>query len=94
MFVFFFVFCFYCTALGHTVILRALTCLDKGPETGGFSRVLGVVCFISICVYKGDGDQLMNGSIVAAVIFVLLMGVKCLLLSLTPFLWYDILVHT
>ena len=26
---------FDCTALGPTVILRALTCLDKGPETGG-----------------------------------------------------------
>ena len=41
-------FVFYCTALGPTVILRALTCLDKGPETGGFSHVLGVVGFISI----------------------------------------------
>ena len=40
-----------CTALGPTVILRALTCLDKGPETGGFSRVLGVVGFISIFMY-------------------------------------------
>ena len=35
----------------HTVILRALTCLDKGPETGGFSRVLGVVGIISIFMY-------------------------------------------
>ena len=26
---------FDCTALGPTVILRALTCLDKGPETEG-----------------------------------------------------------
>ena len=34
---------FDCTALGPTVILRALTCLDKGLETGGFSRVLGVL---------------------------------------------------
>ena len=34
-----------------TVILRALTCLDKGPETGGFSRVLGVVDIISIFMY-------------------------------------------
>ena len=33
------------------VILRALTCLDKGPETGGFSRVLGVVGIISIFMY-------------------------------------------
>ena len=40
-----------CTALGPTVILRALTCLDKGPETGGFSRVLGVVGIISIFMY-------------------------------------------
>ena len=30
---------------------RALTCLDKGPETGGFSRVLGVVGIISIFMY-------------------------------------------
>ena len=42
---------FGCTALGPTVILRALTCLDKGPETGGFSRVLGVVGIISIFMY-------------------------------------------
>ena len=34
---------FDCTALGPTVILRALICLDKGSETGGCSRVLGVV---------------------------------------------------
>ena len=44
-------FFFYCSALGPTVILRALTCLDKGPETGGFSCVLGVVGFISIFMY-------------------------------------------
>ena len=42
---------FDCTALGPTVILRALTCLDKGPETGGFSRVLGVLGIISIFMY-------------------------------------------
>ena len=42
---------FYCTALGPTVILRALTCLDKGPETGGFRCVLGVVSIISILMY-------------------------------------------
>ena len=42
---------FDCTALGPTVILRALTCFDKGPETGGFSRVLGVVGIISIFMY-------------------------------------------
>ena len=42
---------FDCTALGPTVILRALTCLDKGPETEGFSRVLGVVGIISIFMY-------------------------------------------
>ena len=42
---------FDCMALGPTVILRALTCLDKGPETGGFSRVLGVVGIISIFMY-------------------------------------------
>ena len=35
----------------HTHTLRALTCLDKGPETGGFSRVLGVVGIISIFMY-------------------------------------------
>ena len=39
---------FDCTALGPTVILKALTCLDKGPETGGFSHVLGAVGFTSI----------------------------------------------
>ena len=39
------------TALGPTVILRALTCLDKGPETGGFSHVLGVVGFTLIFMY-------------------------------------------
>ena len=37
--------------LGTTVILRALPCLDIGPETGGFSHVLGVVDFISIIMY-------------------------------------------
>ena len=42
---------FDCRTLGPTVILRALTCLDKGPETGGFSRVLGVVGIISIFMY-------------------------------------------
>ena len=41
----------FCTALGPTVILRALTCLDKGPETGGFGHVLGVVGIISIFMY-------------------------------------------
>ena len=40
-----------CTALGPTVILRALTCLDKGPETEGFSHVLGVVGTILIFTY-------------------------------------------
>ena len=44
-------FLFDCKALGPTVILRALTCLDKVPETGGFSRVLGVVGIISIFMY-------------------------------------------
>ena len=48
-----FFFFFYSTALGPTVILRALTCLDKGPETGGFSPVLGVVGFISIFYVLG-----------------------------------------
>ena len=42
---------FDCTALGPTVILRDLTCLDKGPETGGFSHVLGVLGIISIFMY-------------------------------------------
>ena len=42
---------FDCTALGPTVILTALTCLDKGPETGRFSCVLGVAGIISnFCV--------------------------------------------
>ena len=41
---------FDCTALGPTVILRALTRLDKGPETREFSRVLRVVGIISIFV--------------------------------------------
>ena len=85
---------FDCTALGHTVILRALICLDKGPETRGFSRVLGVVGIISIFMYSGDGDQLMNGPTAAVVIFFLLMCVKRLLLSLTPLLRYDTHPHT
>ena len=42
---------FDCTALLPTVILRVLTRLDKGPETGGLSRVLGVVGIISIFMY-------------------------------------------
>ena len=42
---------FDCMALGPTVILGALTCLDKVPETGGFSRVLGVKGIISIFMY-------------------------------------------
>ena len=36
----------------------------------------------------------MNGPTAAVVIFFLLMCVKCLLLSLTPFLWYDTHTHT
>ena len=44
----FFLFFFDSTALGPTVILRALTGLDKGPETGGFIRILGIVGIISI----------------------------------------------
>ena len=84
---------FYCTALGPTVILRALTCLDKGPETGGFSHVLGVVGIISILKYKGDSDQLMNGRTAAVVIIFLLMCVKRLLLSLTPLFRYDTHTH-
>ena len=80
------------TALRPTVILRALTCLDKGLETGEFSRVLGVVGIISICMYQGDGDQLMNGPTAAVVLFFLFMCVKCLVLSLTPLLRYD--THT
>ena len=79
-------------ALGPTVILRALTCLDKGPETGGFSRVLGVVGIISIFMYYRDSDQPMNGPTAAVVIFFLLMCVKRLLMSLTPLLRYD--THT
>ena len=83
-----------CTTLGTTVILRSLTCLDKGLETGGFSRLLGVIGIISIFVYQGDGDQLMNGPTAAVVIFFLLMCVKRLLLSLTPLLRYDTHTHT
>ena len=45
------VFFFDCTALGNTVILRAVYSLDEGPETGGFSCVLGVVGFISIFMH-------------------------------------------
>ena len=41
---------FDCTALGPVVILRALTCLDKGPETG-FCCALDVVGIISIFMY-------------------------------------------
>ena len=62
-------------ALGPTVILRAFNCLDKGPETGGFSCVLGVVGTISIFMYWGDGDQLMNRPTAAVVIFFLLVCV-------------------
>ena len=39
------------TALGPTVIFKALSCLDKGPETEGFSHVLGVVGILSIFMY-------------------------------------------
>ena len=42
---------FDCTAMGPTVILRTLTCLDNGLEIGGLSRVLGVVGIISIFMY-------------------------------------------
>ena len=42
---------FDCTALGPTVILSALTYLDKGAKTGGFSHALGVVGIISIFMY-------------------------------------------
>ena len=80
-------------ALGPTVIFRALTCLDKGIETGGFSRVLGIVGIISIFVDQGDGDQLMNGPTAAVVIFFLLMCMKRLLLSLRPLLRYDTHIH-
>ena len=85
---------FDCTTLGPTVILTALTCLDKSPESGGFSRVLGVLGFISIFMSQGDGDQLMNEPIAAVVIFFLLMCMKSLILSLTPFLRYDTHTHT
>ena len=53
------------TALGPTVILRALISLDKGPETGGFSGVLGVAVIKTIFMNEGDSDQLMNGSTAA-----------------------------
>ena len=42
---------FDCTALGPTVILRALTRLEKGLETRGFSRVFDVIGIISIFMY-------------------------------------------
>ena len=71
---------------------RPLTGLDKGPKTGGLSLVFGAVAFISFFMYWGDGGQLMNGSVAAVVIFFLLMSVKCLSLSLTPFLHFD--THT
>ena len=57
-------------ALGPTVILRALTYLDKGPKTGWFSRVLDVG-IISIFIYQADSDQLMNEPTAAVVIFFL-----------------------
>ena len=81
-------------ALGPTVILRALTCLDKGPETGGFSRGLGLASFISIFMDYGDGDQLMSVPIAAVVIFFLVMCMKCPLSSLTRFLWHDTNTYT
>ena len=59
-----------------------LTCLDKGPETGGLRHVLGAVGFISIVMFQGDSDQLMNGPIAAVINFLLLLFAKCLLLSL------------
>ena len=43
--------------------------IDKGLETGGFSRVLGVVGIISIFMYWDDGDGLMNGPTAAVLIF-------------------------
>ena len=45
--------------------LANLPVFEKGLQTGGFSRVLGVVGFISILMYQGDGDQLVNGPIAA-----------------------------
>ena len=44
-------FCLDCAALRPIVIFRALTCLDNGPETGWFSRVLGIVGIISIVMF-------------------------------------------
>ena len=67
---------FWLYSRGPAVILRALTCLDKGSETAGFSRVLGVLGIISIFLYQGDGDQLMKGPTAAVVIFYLLMHVR------------------
>ena len=44
----------------HTHTHRALTCLDKGPKTGGFSRVLGVVGFISCTKVTVTTDERAN----------------------------------
>ena len=78
----FFLFFFFfgnSSALGPTVILRALTSLDKIPETGGLSCVLGFVGFVSfLCPRVMDSDQLMDGPVAAVVIFLLLMCMKCL----------------
>ena len=76
-------------ALGPTVILRALTCLDKSPETGGFSRVLGAAGMSSLFIYYGDGDQLMKWANRCCCNFFSLLCVKRLLLYVTPLLRYD-----
>ena len=43
--------------------LEPLPVLFTGPETGGFSRVLGDVRTIFHFMYQGDSDQLMNGNL-------------------------------
>ena len=70
-----------------------LICLDKGAKTGRL-HVLGAVGVLSIFIYWGDSDQLMNRPIAAVVIFFLLLWVQCLLLSLTLNLRYDTHTYT
>ena len=55
-----------------TIIVRALICLYKGPETGGFSLVLGAVGFVIIFMNYGnygDDDQLMKVPMAVVVSF-------------------------
>ena len=64
-------FYFDSTVLEPTVLPRALTCNDNCLTKGGFSQEIGVVSFVSIFLYKGVGDKLMNEPNAPFVIFFL-----------------------